>query len=270
MAITTQAGYIAAKAAASVCPFVLQGIGTGISSFQIFSQWRAGSGVPLVGAIPAAAAVCTNALAGALNQNVSVVGGNSLYIDAYQLAANFSGQQYGGLIEIVDRVIASGGLVCNVTTLQAINTPALPARAPAANCQWYVEAYQGFSTTAETFTFAVTYTDATTGNIVVSLGGTSQAYAGWVYPLIPPAGKIIASVQSCQLAASAGVASNFGVSCYQRVGIAAALQASYVPDKGEALIVPIDPTACLTMLSSVQNPSYPANPIVGTLRLIQG
>jgi hypothetical protein len=212
MAITTEAGLIAARASGAPAQFIKNSLANTVAG-QLFSLYRAAGTLPAQPAIPAAAAVCTNATAGAIALPFTVSGGNSLYCDSVAMLSSVGGQ-----IRLVDRIIHHGGLNGTTLGVQSIDTPALPGGVDAAKCRWFAEWYADTGATASNATFAVTHTDATTANIVIAVGGTVRN--GRKIELVSPAGKPIASIQQLtSLSASTGTAGNFGVTCQQYTGV---------------------------------------------------
>lgn len=187
---------------------------------QFHSLWRS-TGQPGQGAIPGAAAVCTNALTGAMNfaQQTSPV-------TSYGAWANAVCSNSAVTIEIHDRLMHMGGLVGNVATAQTANldldaniaSSNLAARIGDANysdVQWWLEWYTDTGSTAVTATVNVTYNDGSSGNLTgISLAATRRA--SLMIPLngsIPSAdsGKYIRDVNTVQLSATTGTAGSFGV-----------------------------------------------------------
>ncbi len=187
---------------------------------QFFSLWRA-TGQPGQGAIPTAAAVCNNALAGAMNFSQQTAPATSCLTILEGANAN-SAQTH----EIHDRLVAMGGLSGTVTTAQTVgidlstllSTDNLSARIGSddySDVLWWLEVYTDMGSTGVNATVAVTYNDASTGNLTAfALGATPRS--GRMYPLnglIPAAdsGKSIRAVNSVTLSATTGGAGNFGV-----------------------------------------------------------
>ncbi len=187
---------------------------------QFHSLWRA-TGQPGQGAIPGAAAVCTNALTGAMNfaQQTSPA-------TSYGAWANAVCSNSAVTIEIHDRLMHMGGLVGNVATSQTVNLDVhanlasndLDARKGDANysdIQWWLEWYTDTGSTAVTATVNVTYNDGSSGNLTgISLAVTRRA--SLMIPLsgsIPAAdsGKYIRDVNTVTLSATTGTAGSFGV-----------------------------------------------------------
>lgn len=237
MAITTQADYIAAKAARGVRSIHKASIANQIAG-GMCSMYRSTGPVPAQPAIPAAAVVCDRATAGALDMPVAAV---QRYIDALTLNCTTA-----STLHLCDRVLHIGGLNGTLATAQTCMTPALPARAPAAECEFFLEWYTDTGATAVTATVNVTYTDATSGNVTVAMAGTMRA--GRILPIIPATGKIIAVVNTVTLSASTLTAGNFGVTAYKRLVAGLAVVLASVGDKREALILPIDNVACLALI----------------------
>lgn len=234
-----EAALIAARASGRPSEIIKASVGNAAAG-QLFSLYRAAGTVPQQPAIPAAHVVCTNATGGAIAPKFTMVGGNSLYVDA--IACQF---QNAGQMRIVDRIIHGGGLNGTVLTAQPINTPALPAGVVAAHCRWFAEWYADTGATAANATFAVTHTDATTANIVIAVGGTVRTSRK--IELVPAAGKIIASVQQLtSLTASTGTAGNFGITCQQYFSVKAGVLAGNTSIEYESLMREVPrPDACL-------------------------
>ena len=185
---------------------------------QFHSLWRA-TGQPGQAAIPAAAAVCNNALTGALNfaQQTSPA-------TTYGTWANAMCSNNATTLEIHDRLMHMGGLSGTSTGSQTVNLDLnanlgsnnLDARKGDANfsdVQWWMEWYTDTGGTAVTATVGVTYNDGTTGTLSVALAATRRA--SLMIPLngfIPAAaaGKYIRDIDTVQLSATTGSAGNFG------------------------------------------------------------
>ncbi|MCU0826666.1 MAG: hypothetical protein MUE52_04510 [Tabrizicola sp.] len=188
---------------------------------QLASMWRA-AGQPAQAAIPGTTPeVPTEATLGAIDF-ASQTSPATSYLPWIVLNSGNT----GGGFEIHDRVAHMGGLVLNVTTAQNItgldlNTIGLPAErrgaADFSDLQWFLEVYTDGGATASNATIAVTYDDATTGNLnVVAVGGSLRA--GRFIPLIPfiptaKQGRKIGAINSVTLSASTGTAGNFGFTC---------------------------------------------------------
>ena len=181
-------------------------------------MWRA-TGQPGQGAIPGAAAVCNNALTGAIGFTQQTAPATS-YGAYLEVATSNSAMT----VEIHDRLAHMGGLVGNLASAQTVNIDLnslsadnLVERKGDSNysdVQWWLEWYTATGSTAVTATVAVTYNDATTGTLSVALAATRPA--SLMIPLnglIPAAGagKYIRAVNSVTLSATTVTAGNFGV-----------------------------------------------------------
>lgn len=187
-----------------------------------YSIWRA-TGQPGQGAIPGAAAVCSNALTGAIQFTQQTAPATSYLgiFEAVQPNASVT-------LEIHDRLAHMGGL--SGTTTPGAQTVAiqldtsggtsnLSARKGDANysdVQWWLEWYAATGATASNATVNVTYNDATSGNLTaIAIGGTAIQATRMIplNSLIPTAdsGKYIMRVNSVTLSASTGTAGSFGV-----------------------------------------------------------
>lgn len=187
---------------------------------QFHSLWRA-TGQPGQGAIPAAAATCTNALFGSFQftQQTAPSTSYAAYLEA--VCSNSA-----TTLELHDRLMHMGGLVGTVTTAQPANldlhanisTNNLTARVGDSNysdVQWWLEWYTDTGATVATATVNVTYNDGTSGNLT-GFSIASSRKASFMQPLnglIPAvdSGKFIRAVNNVQLSASTGTAGNFGV-----------------------------------------------------------
>lgn len=182
------------------------------------SLWRA-TGQPGQGAIPAAAAVCNNALTGAIGftQQTAPATSYGAYLEVATGNASMT-------LEIHDRLAHMGGLIGTPITAQtvgidfsALSSDNIAARKGDSNysdIQWWLEWYTATGSTAVTATVNVTYNDGTTGALTVSLTATRPA--SLMIPLnglIPAAGagKYIRGIVSVQLSATTGTAGSFGV-----------------------------------------------------------
>ena len=185
---------------------------------QFHSLWRA-TGQPGQAAIPAAAAVCNNALTGALNfaQQTSPA-------TTYGTWANAMCSNNATTLEIHDRLMHMGGLSGTSTGSQTVNLDlnanlgsdnisAHKGDANFSDVQWWMEWYTDTGGTAVTATVGVTYNDGTTGTLSVALAATRRA--SLMIPLngfIPAAaaGKYIRGIDTVQLSATTGSAGSFG------------------------------------------------------------
>lgn len=184
---------------------------------QFFSLWRA-TGQPGLGAVPAAAAVCTNASTGAMGFAQQTAPATSYGAYAYAMCSNSA-----TTLEVHDRLVHMGGLSGTAVTAQTVNLDVslgadnLPARIGSANCseiQWWLEVYTAMGATGVNATVNVTYDDDSTGSLLAfALGATPRA--GRMYPLnslLPAAaaGRYIKKIDTVTLSATTGTAGNFG------------------------------------------------------------
>jgi hypothetical protein len=190
---------------------------------QFHSLWRA-NGQPGQGAIPAAVAVCTHALLGAMGFAQQTSPATS-YLGILEGASSNASMTH----EIHDRLAHQGGLVGNVATAQTTNLPLdldtllatdnLAARIGDSNysdVQWWLEWYTDTGGTTAAWTVNVTYDDGSTGNLTSTgnLGTTRRA--SYMVPLntLKPAAAsalYIREVNTVTLSATTGTAGNLGV-----------------------------------------------------------
>ena len=184
------------------------------------AMWRA-TGQPAQGAIPTTAAVCTNALTGAVQFTQQTAPSES-YIGVLDVV----GSNSAFTLEVHDRIAHLGGLVLNVTTLQTITGLNLDTLAPSADrigdpnysdVQWSLEVYTDGGATASNATINVTFDDNTSANLnTQSVGGTIRAGNRFSVDSLRTTaqqGKNIKAINSVQLSASTGTAGNFGFTC---------------------------------------------------------
>lgn len=189
------------------------------TSGGFFSLWRA-TGVPGQGAIPTAAARCTNTLLGAL-QFTQQTGPVTSYIGILEGLCTAS----DSTLEIHDRLMHMGGLNGTVTTSQTVDldlhaniaSDNLTERTGNSNyseVQWWIEWYADTGATASNATINVTFNDATSGNLgVIGVGGTVRASRKLLLNsliLAADSGKSIRDINTVILSASTGGAGNFG------------------------------------------------------------
>ena len=186
---------------------------------QYHSLWRA-TGQPGQGAIPTAAANCSQSTTGCLTFSQQTDPAKS-YLAYLEAASSNSAMT----LEVHDRLMHMGGLNGTLTTAQ---TAGLDFNGVTANnmaerigdenysdIQWWLEWYTDTGATVVTATVAVTYSDGSTGNLTaVSLAATRRA--SFMQPLnglIPAgvAGKFIRAVNTVTLSATTGTAGSFGV-----------------------------------------------------------
>ena len=226
---------------------------------QFHSLWRA-TGQPGQGAIPAAAAVCSNALLGAIQFTQQTDPATSYLGIVESLNSNSA-----MTLELHDRLMHLGGLVGSVATAQTVGidldanlaTSNLDARKGDANysdVQWWLEWYSDTGATVVTATVGVTYNDGTTGNLTgVSLAATRRA--SFMLPLnnlIPAAasGKYIRGINTVTLSATTGSAGNFGVTAtrYRAANFMPIANARFTSDWAALGLPEIPNSSCLQLL----------------------
>ncbi len=190
------------------------------------SLWR-GTGFPTQGAIPAAAAICSDATVGALPL-APRTGAEERIISQTAL----QGAAVGHVYIVEDRLAHMGGLNGTLTTAQTVNVNLhnnlgvsnLAARIGAADyseVEWFLEWYTATGATVTTPTAQVTYHDGTTGTVNLwALGATAlpaSVAASRRYEFVPLNGKYIRSIESVTLSASTGTAGSFGVTAVKRL-----------------------------------------------------
>lgn len=229
-------------------------VGQALNSFA--SLWRA-TGQPGQGAIPAAAAVCTNALIGAIEFMQQTAPATS-YLGTLESMCSNS----GSTLEIHDRLMHMGGLNGTLATAQTVNlylnanlgTSNLANRIGDPNysdVQWWLEWYTATGATVVTATVAVTYNDGTTGNLTaVSLAATRPAsHMIPLNSLIPAAasGKYIRGVGTVTLSATTGTAGSFGVTAtrYRAANYAPVLNARFTANWADLGLPEIPNSSCL-------------------------
>lgn len=204
---------------------------TGLSAGNFVSMWRA-TGQPGQGAIPSTAANCNNTTTGAIqfNQQTSPATSYIAYLD-------YVSSNSAMTLELHDRLMHMGGLSGTVTTAQTVgidfsgitadNMVARIGDTNYSDIQWWLEWYTTTGSTAVTATVAVTYNDASTGTLSVSLAASRPA--SFLQPLnsfIPSsaAGKYIRGISSVTLSATTGTAGSFGVTATRpRVSVSSAV-----------------------------------------------
>lgn len=219
------------------------------------SLWRA-TGQPGQGAIPAAAAVCTNALVGAMNFTQQNAPATSYGAYMEVVAGNSA-----TTVEIHDRIAHTGGLSGTVTTAQTVDidlsslltTSNVAARIGDDNysdVQWWLEWYTATGSTAVTATIVAVYNDGTTANITVALAATRPAsFMQSLNGLIPAAqaGKYIRGITSVALSATTGTVGNFGITATRpRMTIGAPIwNMKFIADWAQLGLPEIKNSACL-------------------------
>lgn len=218
--ITTRDGLLAAMANNSSRLVIDKANIASQTAATFASLWRA-TGQPGQGAIPTAAAVCSNDLLGAFQFAQQTAPATSYGALLYAVCSNAAAS-----LEIHDRLMHLGGLVGNVATSQTavldlntnLATNNLDARKGDPNfsdVQWWLEWYVATGGTASNITINVTYSDASTGSLTaIPLAATRPAsHMIPINSFIPAAasGLFIRAINSVQLTATTGTAGNFGI-----------------------------------------------------------
>lgn len=213
MAISTVDGVVNALANNSSRVVIDKASIANTAAAQTVSLWRA-TGTPAQAAIPTTAALATKALTGAIGFQNQTSPATS-YIAWWTIATSNNAIS----VEIHDRLAHMGGLNATLTTAQTVGVDLVTLSLPVdrrgdanfSDCQWWLEWYTDTGATASNATVAVTYDDASTGNLaLIAVGGTVRA--GRMIPLIPAVtGRFIRAVNSVTLSATTGTAGNFGV-----------------------------------------------------------
>lgn len=229
---------------------------------QYHSLWRA-TGQPGQGAIPTAAANCSQSTTGCLTFSQQTAPANS-YLAYLEATSSNSAMT----LEVHDRLMHMGGLNGTLTTAQTVglNFNGVTANNMAerigdknySDIQWWLEWYTATGATAVTATVNVTYNDGTTGNLTgVSLAATRRdSFMQSLNGLIPAAaaGKFIRAVNTVTLSASTGTAGNFGVTATRLRGtlFMPIANAKFSADWASLPINTIPNSACpfIVMLSS--------------------
>jgi hypothetical protein len=216
MAITTVDGLLSALGN-SFDDFIIDKSSLSNQIGRMVSLWRASAGLPLPATVPSTAVQLVNGDLGCIpftNQ--------TLPSKAYLGFTDYSNSTAGNALVLCDRLVNSGGLSFNITTLQTTNLPlnletlsVSAERIGTSNyseIQWYLEVYTDSGATASNATVSVVYDDNTTGSLaVVAVGG--QLRGGQCVPLNalkPNNGKFIKGISSVQLSAGTGSIGNFG------------------------------------------------------------
>lgn len=190
------------------------------------SLWR-GTGFPVQGGIPAAAAACNAATAGAHPLAVRA-GTQRRVLRGVRVSAATTSQTFF----VEDRLAHMGGLSGVVTTAQPVGldlstilgTSNLSERIGAANysnVQWFLEWYTATGATGVTTTVNVTYDDASTGSAFVNVLGANGPLPATVaasrrYELLPAVqGRFIVQVNNITHPTT-GTAGSYGVTAVRR------------------------------------------------------
>ena len=181
------------------------------------SLWRA-TGTPGQGAIPAAAAICTKALTGAIGFTNQTAPADSHIAWLWAACGNAA-----TTLEVHDRIAHMGGLNLTLLTAQTVGVDVLTlgvasdriGSAGYDDIQWWYEVYTAGGATASNATINVTFDDGTTGNLnTLAVGGTLGA--GRIFSIdalksTAQQARKIRGVNTVTLSASTGTAGSAGV-----------------------------------------------------------
>ncbi len=192
---------------------------TTVSNFD-YSGWTMG-GFPAAGATPTTWVNPTQATVGAINPRY-VNGGSTTTARILFAALRYS--VVNQPVIVYDRVGHMGGLSGTVTTAQTVGTAATELSTPATDgrCEagggdvdWFLEWYTATGATGVNVTCAVTYSDDSTGNVVVAIPVSVPVFR--MYRIVPASANLsIKGITSVTLSASTGTAGNFGVTACER------------------------------------------------------
>jgi hypothetical protein len=209
VAITTVAGYQNASNGALLTYIAKAPVNNAQTNGTYTSLWNV-TGNPPQGAVPTAAATCTNATAGAL-VFTNPPGGVTSYITSF--IVNGCGLTAPGALMAYDRLQHMGGLSGTVLTAQTVGLTVPGGRealADLSNVEWYVECYTDLGANSRTLTVSYTNTGSVSGQTVAVTIPVTYRAANMIRIVPTVAGDIIQSIDSCTLSASTGTAGNFG------------------------------------------------------------
>jgi hypothetical protein len=237
------------------------------------SLWLA-TGSPGPGAAPTTAAVASSATLGSIP-----------FTDPVAPIRTYLGRSHGftstanSEIQLHDRLAHMGGLSGTSLAAQtvdvdvSVSTSNMVARKGASNyseVQWWLEWYSDTGATASNATVAVTYDDASTGDLaVVAVGGTVRASR--MLPLLSAvSGRYIKSIQSVTLSASTGTAGNFGVTATRYLGSTTLGVANFAQifDWAQHGLPRIHDSACLSL--ALVAGAATTGVMQGSVKLVQG
>lgn len=182
------------------------------------SMWRA-TGTPGQGAIPAAAAICTKALTGAIGFSNQTPPAASMIAWLWAVCSNSA-----TTLEIHDRLAHMGGLNLTLLTAQTVGVDVQTlgvasdriGSADFGDLQWWYEVYTAGGATASNATFNVTFDDGSTANLgtTLAVGGTlaaSRLFSIDALKSTAQQARKIRGVNNVTLSASTGTAGSAGV-----------------------------------------------------------
>lgn len=194
---------------------------TNSASNPVSGRWfscRTMGGAPTTGATPTTWSSPDCATAGCLTPGYANNGSGTARVLYCECSTDVANQP----VIFVDYVGWMGGLdgtsLASQTVNASLTTPASQGRcnADGSDVLWFLEIYSSLGASAANATFAVTYSDNSTGNVVVVLGTGNNS--GGMYQIIPASGNLsIKSIQSVTLSASTGAIGNWGVVAVNRL-----------------------------------------------------
>lgn len=220
---------------------------TTVSGFD-YSGWTCG-GNPAAGVAPTTWAHPTHLTLGALNpRQINPAVGKTMRTLYAELRPSVANQVY----ILHDRIGHMASLNGTLTTAQTVNAT-LTAAAADGRCEagggdveWWLEWYTATGSTAVNATVNVTYSDDSTGNVVVAL--PASVPAGRMYRIPPSSGNLsIKAVNNVTLSASTLTVGNFGVTATDRkfAFSVAAANTPWVADWAMLAMADLGRNACL-------------------------
>lgn len=184
----------------------------------LYSGWLA-TGAPAAGAIPGAAAVCTQATTGSLGRFVNPPSPMTLRMIAMEY---YQGQH--GTDLVYDRLAHMGGLSGTVLTAQTvavdIATPASNGRcnSDGSDVEWFIEGYTAPGAATPTITISYTNQSGTAGR-TTTVTMVSALPAGRLIPItvLQSGDTSIKSIETITVGSTMTTAGSFGVTAAKRL-----------------------------------------------------
>ena len=189
---------------------------TTVSGFD-YSGWTCG-GNPAAGVAPTTWAHPTQATLGALNPRyINPAAGTTCRILAVSFRPSVANQPYIVRDRIGHMAGLSGTSVAAQTVTATLTTPAADGRCEAGggDVDWWIEIYTALGSTGINMTCAVTYSDNSTGNVVVAIPASVPAFRRYRIP--PSSGNLsIKAISTLTNSATTGTAGNYGITATER------------------------------------------------------
>jgi len=221
----------------------------------LVSEWITAGRGPTVGVAPGAAAIPTNATAGALGQSNKAGTEQRAWLKRFDISygQNTPGV---GMFLLVDRLAHMSGLSGIVTTAQTVGFPALTRFTSGAGVWAAIEFYVAVGATGTTLTMSYTNTVPTAGQTSqpIAFGGTGLNNIRRILPISLASGDTgVTAVASVTVLATTGTAGNFGVNLFKTLAAWPAVSAIPYLMSGQPLpyfgMMPAIPdNACLQFL----------------------